>query len=264
MYTVSIGTGAFKDAAGNFNPAGTLDAGYNVYVTTSISSYFPTNGDATNVTKYTNIMLEFAAPVDTGTGNGFHLCKGWKPTDFCEPKDTVAQTDIFYLGKKMLINPSSDLTSGAQYNISIQADTVKYFAGMSASSAGAWVYSFTVEPSTGVDTGKPEIITALVDCDADGSLGGETCDMDLDTLHDFVELSGSVSSTDPLSGSGATMPKYKLYFKERVAVSGSKTALITADDGSASSATVTTSVDAGGKDCIATLAPSLSEGKLYH
>jgi hypothetical protein len=87
--------------------------------------------------------------------------------------------------------------------------------------------------------------------------------MDLDSLHDFVELSGSVTSTSPLSGSGATMPKYKLYFKERLQVSGSKTALMTADDGSVSSAAVTTTVDAGAKDCIATLAPALSEGKLY-
>ena len=84
--------------------------------------------------------------------------------------------------------------------------------------------------------------------------------MDLDTLHDFVELSGSVTSTSPLSGSGATMPKYKLYFKERLQVSGSKSAKITADDGSASSVAVTTTVDAGAKDCIATLAPALSEG----
>ena len=67
--------------------------------------------------------------------------------------------------------------------------------------------------------------------------------MDLDGKHDFVELSGSVASTSPLSGSGATMPKYKLYFKERLQVSGTKTATITADDGSVSSASVTTSVD---------------------
>merc|ERR1711881_667877 len=94
-------------------------------------------------------------------------------------------------------------------------------------------------------------------------MGGETCDMDLDGIHDFVELSSSVSSANPLSGSGATQPKYKLYFKERVAVSGSKTAKITADDGSVTNAAVTTSVDTGAKDCIATLAPALSEGKLY-
>merc|ERR1711881_405001 len=86
---------------------------------------------------------------------------------------------------------------------------------------------------------------------------------DLDTIHDFVELSGSVTSTSPLSGSGATQPKYKLYFKERLQVSGSKTAKITADDGSVSSLAVTTTVDAGAKDCIASLDPSLSEGKLY-
>merc|ERR1719160_1619960 len=114
----------------------------------------------------------------------------------------------------MIVNPSTDMTSGSQYNISITADTVKYFSGLTASSAGVWDYSFTVEPSTGVDTGKPELITALIDCDADGSLGGETCDMDLDGLHDFVELSDSVTSTSPL-GVGAVMPKYKLYFKER-------------------------------------------------
>merc|ERR1719424_2207670 len=106
------------------------------------------------------------------------------------------------------------------------ADTVKYFSGMTASSAGVWGYSFTVEPSTGVDTGKPELVTALVDCDADGTLSGETCDMDLDTKHDYIELSGAVSATTPLSGSGATQPKFKLYFKERLLVTTSKTATI--------------------------------------
>jgi hypothetical protein len=58
-YTMSIGTAAFKDAAGNFNPASTLSVTYNVYVSTAISSYFPTNGDTTNVTKQTNIILDF-------------------------------------------------------------------------------------------------------------------------------------------------------------------------------------------------------------
>jgi hypothetical protein len=189
-YTMAIGTAAFKDAAGNFNPASTLSVTYNVYVSTSISSYFPTKGDTTNVTKQTNLILEFAAPVTGGTGNGFYLCTGWSPDSFCQPSTTVTQGNIFYLGKKMVVNPSADMTSGQEYNISITADTVKYFSGLTATSAGAWGYSFTVEPSTGVDTGKPELITSLIDCDADGTLAGETCDMDLDGLHDFVELSG--------------------------------------------------------------------------
>jgi hypothetical protein len=100
-YELGIATAAFKDAAGNFNPASTLTATYNVKVTTSISSYFPTKGDATNVTKHTNLMLEFAARVTEGTSSGFVLCSGWTPTNFCSPSTTVPQpSNIFFWGKK--------------------------------------------------------------------------------------------------------------------------------------------------------------------
>ena len=87
--TVSLGAAAFMDIAGDFNPVSTLSVTYNVYVTTSIGSYFPTNGDSTNVTEQTNIMLEFAAPVSGGIGNGFYLCKGWTPYNLCFPSTAV-------------------------------------------------------------------------------------------------------------------------------------------------------------------------------
>ena len=109
-YTMSIGTAAFKDIAGNFNPVSTLTVTYNVFVTTSVSTYFPANGASTNITKQTNLILEFAAPVTGGSGNGFYLCKGWAPDNFCFPSATSLKRKLEILSNQVfhLINCNFD------------------------------------------------------------------------------------------------------------------------------------------------------------
>ena len=61
------------------------------------------------------IPVDFAAPVTEGTGDGIHLCSGWAPDNFCSPIHSsvpVPRTNTFFIGKKVIINPGADLTSG--------------------------------------------------------------------------------------------------------------------------------------------------------
>jgi hypothetical protein len=258
-YRLDMATGAFKDKAGNFLKQNTI-SGYDVKVSTTIATYHPKLGSSTNVTKHTNIVLEFAHMVIKGT-NSITLCSGWKPDNFCSPSTAIAQSDMHFLSKQVIINPQIDLANGKEYNVSIPSTVIKYFQGLSASSAGAWQYSFTVQSSTtGVDTGKPLLLAGLIDCDGDGQvLDGELsekCSADLDSDNDFLELTGTVDASTPM----LTSAQFKLYFRERV--TAVQQATLKPDDGGAETQ-YNVGVGSGKSDCIATIDPLMSAGKLY-
>jgi hypothetical protein len=277
-YTLSYGTATFKDLSGNMNFAsntaadrtnlgmGTAaSAKYTVKVSTAVTNYFPLNQAAANVTKFTNVVLEFANVVKRpATSGSFFFCTGWSKGQACVEKVGTANGDLHFLGKKVIVNPA-DFKSNTQYNISIPSTVIGYFHGLSASAIRGWTYHFKTEPATGVDTTPPGLVGAYVDCLGNGELAstsapyyGETCDPDGDGTSDFQELFSTVTKDTPMT----TTASFLLYFKEKVAVAAGTKATLKSDD-SVAVTTLTPSVGTGLKDCVVTLDPTLLPGKLY-
>lgn len=267
-YQMSFESGTFKDKANNYMDDSVAifheTAPYIVKVSTAIKKYYPDRFANQNVTKKTNLVLEFADHVSVNQHlmlsqlDPISLCKSWTPTDFCKEAVKVSRDHIMVLGNKAIINPLSDLSSGQNYNVSIPQQLFLYYEGLSAiSSRGDWYYTFTVESEGAADTEKPELVASAVDCSGNGDVA-EKCDWDGDAISDFVEATGSVDANTGV----LTTTKFKLYFKERVEVASNSKATLQQDD-AAGSVSVIPGVGTLVKDCVVTIDPALSQGKLY-
>jgi hypothetical protein len=203
-------------------------------------------------------VFEFDHVVTKDTGN-IRCCT----SSVC--KDLVAQ-NLFVLGKKVIARPPSDFfENGKGYNVSIFSTTFKYFEGLSADLDRVWYYSFTVEPATGVDTGKPVLVTSHLDCTADDNLGttsgiSDSCDIDLDGATDFTEIDDELPVSPP--SAVPTGAKFKLYFREKVKFTKTTLTALSADDTSAVG-NLLPAVGSDPYDCVVTMSPALSTGKLY-
>ena len=101
------------------------------------------------------MILNFAHHVLPGTGI-MRLCRGWTPTSACSAGPTAATTNMIFLGKKVIVNPT--FTAGASYNLSVPDTVFLYYSGMSADADKKWTYDFSVDAATVVDTAPPELI----------------------------------------------------------------------------------------------------------
>jgi hypothetical protein len=91
LYGMSYTHSTFRDIAGNCVPA---MSGYQVMVGSTITSYYPTPSDTTNVTKYTNLQFVFSDPVlagVSGLSRTLFLCKGWSSSNACQVVRQLAQ-----------------------------------------------------------------------------------------------------------------------------------------------------------------------------
>jgi methionine-rich copper-binding protein CopC len=251
-YAMSYTHSTFRDIAGNCVPA---MSGYYVMVGSTITGYYPTHLDTTNVTKYTNLQFNFSDPIlagTTGLSKNLFLCKGWSSSNACTASSAVGTAQMHFLYDMVIINPAADMTPATQYNISMPSTLYRYYAGMSTNSALAWSYTFTVEAATASDTAPPLLFAGKVDCNGDDSVLG-SCAIEGTT---FTEVIGKVDATTKM----LTTAKFKLYFAERVQLTSSR-AVLTGSDGT--SATLTPSVGTSESDCVVTLAPNMAPGKLY-
>ncbi|CAE8594964.1 unnamed protein product, partial [Polarella glacialis] len=165
---LAFAPGSLRDMAGNFaGDSGVLfgSGGYRVKVSAGVVAYSPQQG-ATSVSRHSSIFLEFDSPVVRGSGSA-QLCSGWRPGNPCSSSLTLGDEEIFVLGQRIIISPSSPLMPGQEYNFSISEGFVSYFQGLLPSSVtGAWDYSFTVAAPQVVTDSPPELITSRVDCSA--------------------------------------------------------------------------------------------------
>jgi len=278
-YGLSLDAAAFVDKSGNPTTA-YFSSTYFVRVSTTMvpALNFPFNGccgssTTTNFTVNHKMVLNFANPVQPAAVGGspsnlLKLCTGWSPSSACTAGPTVASAAMYFLGKKVIVNPT--LTAGQTYNVSIPGGVTSpsvtngvflYYSGMSADPNKKWAYTFSVDASTVVDTAPPVLVGGYVDCDGDGNLGnGELCGTWYDV---WSTLSADGSTVLPVASN------FKLYFRETVAFKASAKATLTADDGTAAvdvlTATHATTPPLGmsGTDCVVTVNPTLKTGKKY-
>lgn len=151
-YFVKIGSGAFKDTAGN-NYAGIANSTTWRFTTTgepdtaapAVSAYLPANG-ATGVGVETNLVLTFSENVSAGEGS---IVIYNSASD--KAVATISASDLTILNDVVTVNPADNLEYGTSYFVQITDDAFtdtagNYFAGISDSTT--WQFTTAAAPDT--------------------------------------------------------------------------------------------------------------------
>ncbi|MEI2398727.1 Ig-like domain-containing protein [Paenibacillus phytohabitans] len=151
-YFVKIGSGAFKDTAGN-NYAGITNSTTWRFTTTgepdtaapTVSAYLPANG-ATGVGVETNLVLTFSENVSAGEGS---IVIYNSASD--KAVATISASDLTILNDVVTVNPADNLEYGTSYFVQITDDAFtdtagNYFAGISDSTT--WQFTTAAAPDT--------------------------------------------------------------------------------------------------------------------
>ena len=154
-YFVTLDAGSVKDLLGNsyvgtsaydFTTAPAADT-----TAPTVSGYSPA-GAATGVTIGSDIVLTFSEAIQRGSGT--IVIHSDSPTGSpIATFDAATSGNLSMSGSNLTINPSTDLADGTHYFVTLDAGSVKDFAGNSYTGTSA--YDFTTAPAA--DTTAPTV-----------------------------------------------------------------------------------------------------------
>ncbi len=196
-YTPS-GTNDLKDLAGNAAEAVTAQSVTLDGSAPTLSSSTPAD-DATDVVATDDLTLTFSESVISGTGN-IVITNSSNSAD-TRTIDITDTSQITINGATVTINPTADLTAGANYNITMASgvltDTIgNAFAGISSSGT----LNFTVASSTSSTTGNTFTLTQGTD-----TIPGSVDNSGDDTINAFLDSGAATfSNLDTVDGGTGT------------------------------------------------------------
>lgn len=151
-YYVNIASGALMDAAGNVYAGLSGSTAFNFSTAASVDNIPPSlvsvspSDNATGVAPSSNLTLNFNESVRAGSGNLVIFNSNGTVAQ------TIAMTDtkqVTYAGSAVTVNPSTDLSPGSSYYITIASGAIADTAGNAFSGiVGTTAYNFSV--ATGV------------------------------------------------------------------------------------------------------------------
>lgn len=194
--TYTPGTSPIKDAAGNAAAAISSQTVLLDTTAPTLSSSTPAD-NATSVAITDNIVLTFSESVTAGTGNIVIT----NATDATDTRTiSVSDAQVTFSGSTVTINPTADLKTGANYNVTIASGVIKdaignVFTGITNSTT----LNFST-PGASSTAGNTFTLTQAAD-----TVPGALTNTGDDTINAFLDGgAASLSSLDVIDGGAGT------------------------------------------------------------
>lgn len=211
-YYVNFDSGAVKDLAENsyigttsydFTTASSLDV-----VAPTVNQFIPADG-AVSIPTTSNILVSFSEPIQKGTGK---ITLKTASGTIVETFNIATSSAVAITGGNMLaINPTADLSAGANYYVNLDNGVVKDLSGNSY--AGTTIYDFTT-------ASLPDITPPLVNqfIPADGAVGtGVASNIILSFSEAIQKGTGNITLK---TASGTVVETFNIATSSAVAITG--------------------------------------------
>eukprot|EP00931_Biecheleriopsis_adriatica_P047377 TRINITY_DN27313_c0_g1_i1.p1 TRINITY_DN27313_c0_g1~~TRINITY_DN27313_c0_g1_i1.p1 ORF type:complete len:4923 (-),score=820.80 TRINITY_DN27313_c0_g1_i1:177-14945(-) len=126
-------------------------------------AWYPEPGGA--MYRHENLVLEFLHPVSPDpVSNVIELCTNFTDKNVCLRKIEVNQSNMLFVGDKVILNPVEDLFPDYSFNVSIQKGVITNFEGIRPNGSGFFPYTFSVLSEDTRDKKPPVLVALYVDC----------------------------------------------------------------------------------------------------